>query len=83
MKENNKSLLKKLSWLLIKAFYPDQFTDLDLEKDLEVFYNFYLWEYLTKQCKLTLQNKMITHKNWLWEIYYKLRISRTKIHFII
>ncbi|MDR3595241.1 hypothetical protein [Clostridium sp.] len=42
MKENNKSLLKKLSWLLIKAFYPDQFTDLDLEKDLEVFYNFYL-----------------------------------------
>lgn len=42
MKENKKYLLKKLSWLLIKAFYPDEFTDLDPQKDLEVFYNFYL-----------------------------------------
>lgn len=48
MKENKKYLLKKLSWLLIQAFYPDEFTDLneekdlEQEKDLEVFYNFYL-----------------------------------------
>ena len=42
MKENKKYLLKKLSWLLIKAFYPDEFTDLDTQTDLEAFYNFYL-----------------------------------------
>lgn len=48
MKENKKYLLKKLSWLLIQAFYPDEFTELNEEKDLkqekylEVFYNFYL-----------------------------------------
>ncbi|MFW2488837.1 hypothetical protein ACN077_09715 [Clostridium chromiireducens] len=48
MKENKKYLLKKLSWLLINAFYPDKFPDLDQEKDLdkekdlEMFYNFYL-----------------------------------------
>jgi len=38
MKENKKYLLKKLSWLLIKAFYPDEFTDLDPQKYLEGFY---------------------------------------------
>ena len=38
MKENKKYLLKKLSWLLIKAFYPDEFTDLEPQKYLERFY---------------------------------------------
>lgn len=38
MKENKKYLLKKLSWLLIKVFYPDEFTDLEPQKYLEGFY---------------------------------------------
>lgn len=42
MKENKKKLLNKLCWLLIKAFYPDEFTDLSEEKNLDLFYNFYL-----------------------------------------
>lgn len=42
MKKKKKYLLKKLSWLLIKVFFPDEFTDFDSQKDLEVFYNFYL-----------------------------------------